>query len=232
MVFTPDCCPGLVCGIWLVDSFQYMKCHLWLTWQIVPNCYQMLVGSNQSMPQHLPFYPLHVFCLEVGWRRWMGCVSHKAPMLNEHCLLMAQRTKSKGPGIFHLAVRNRIFPKLKISSRADVEDVQAEGEAGAATLSSAPKLLTATHCSLFTVQCSVLSALCSPPCTPHWTLFCSALTEWLPWESFSKTECGPICELLHLVDRHTYHPGHCTFKNDCHMHEVAVKSWYCTCKNK
>ena len=29
-----------------------------------------------------------------------------------------------------------------------MEDVQAEGEAGAATLSSAPKLLTAAHCSL------------------------------------------------------------------------------------
>ena len=42
-----------------------------------------------------------------------------------------------------------------------MEDVQAEGEAGAATLSSAPKLLTAAHCSLFTAHCSLLSAQCS-----------------------------------------------------------------------
>ena len=213
MVFTPDCCPGLVCGIWLLSWWTHSK-----IWNAIfdsrdklcqiRTCYQMLVGSNQSMPQHLPFYPLHVFCLfwlEVGWRRWMGCVSHKAPMLNEHCLWH----KGRSQGSSTLQWGTGFSPKLKISSRADVEDVQAEGEAGAATLSSAPKLLTAAHCSLFTALC-----------TPHWTLFCSALTEWLPWESLSKTECGPICELLHLVDRHTYHPGHCTFKNDCHMHEV------------
>ena len=40
-----------------------------------------------------------------------------------------------------------------------MEDVLTEGEAGAATLSSAPKLLTAAHCSLLTVHCSLLSAL-------------------------------------------------------------------------
>ncbi len=155
--------PGLrhMVGV-LVDSFQYMKCHLLLTWQIVPirTCYQMLVGSNQSMPQHLPFNPLHVFCLfwlEVCWRRRMGCVSHKAPMLNEHCLWH----KGRSQGSSTLQWGTGLLPKLKISSRADVEDVQAEGEAGAATLSSAPKLLTAAHCPLLTVHYSLLSAHCS-----------------------------------------------------------------------